>query len=145
MKPIKPTDRRIKAVAKRCAKVKRGYTTQQVIEATGWSRCMCQKLLGECRKQSLLVLYKPVGDSWRWMSPADHAEILASVVDSRLIRRRELGRSLYHQRRGCGLIDSYNRIVDLPDWPIVRSYVKAGEVPPPMTQAVNSVFALGAA
>jgi hypothetical protein len=144
MKPIKPTDRRIKAMAKRCAKVKGGITAKDIIAASGLSRDLVQKLLAQCRIQGLLVVYKPPGDGWRWMSLQDHAQTLEQVSSSRLLRRRENGRVRYHDRRSSGLIDSYNRITDPPEWEIQRRYVKAGEVPPPATRAVNSVFALGA-
>ena len=145
MKPINPKDPRIKALAKRCSKTKRGVSCATLMAETGMGRSLCQGVLRQCGIQGLLVLYKVPGGEWCWMSRADHLEILADVSSARRIKRREQGKNTYRQRRESGLIDTYNRIVDPPDWPIKRSYIKAGDAPPPVTYAANSVFALGAA
>ena len=146
MRPIKPSDPRVPQIADLCCKAKRGLPVGAAIKRLGYSRALTQALLAHCRKQGLLVLYKISGAEWRWMSPADHLEILSDAETARVTKRREAGQRLYRFRREVGMIDTYNRVIDPPDWPIERRIVKADGSPLPFVcRAPNSVFALGGA
>ena len=145
MTPVAPTDPRIKAIAKRCAKVKNGKSTVLLMAETGMCRCLVQSILRQCKKQNLLVPCKVPGGAWNWMSVADKTALESDPANAKRMKRRRHGRELYRGGRDSGRIDSRNQVVANPDGHIQRSYITAGSVPPPVTRAVNSVFALGGA
>lgn len=142
MRPICPSDPRVKKLAKLCSRVKLGMSTEQAAKKAGYSLALTQALLAHCRKQRLLVLYKIPFGAWVWISQSAYTEILSDAVNARVIRRREYNVSLYRHRRQTGEIDSNNRITDPPDWPIERRIVKADGSPLPfICRAASSVFA----
>ena len=144
MKPIPADDPRIAALAARCKAVKNGISAASIMAETGMSMCLTLLVLRRCKQQGLLMMFKVPGGTIQWMSRDDGAAIAALPENARLMKRRSQKKSLYDRRRSPENLDHDGRLIIDSTWNINRRYVKAGAVPPPVTYAVNSVFALGA-
>lgn len=84
-----------------------------------------------------LGLLRPyrIGRVGYWASPAVAEQIKAEYA----ALRRERDMSIRRRHRKAADQDDD----ETPDWEIQRSFVRACDMPPPSTNAVNSVFALG--
>jgi len=76
------------------------------------------------------------------VAPEQFDRLHAEHTERTQEKRRRYGRDLYHVRRAAGVIDTHNRLVDPPDWPVEQRMVPAAGAPRLEVCAPRSVFEL---
>jgi len=116
-----------------------GLKAAQIGERLGIHKNKALQLARYAQAAGLIDSVTIDGSRGIWMA----RDLADKVRAERREHRRVYSLALYHKRREAQVIDSYNRIIDPPDWPITRRIVRAGDAPPPETTAPRSVFELG--